>query len=72
MNREMVKHEKAARGEREGEKEIRVSNRRDKNYFTTNKNTIKTIMRNQKEFCVVCIFIVDAIKGQATSECGVF
>lgn len=46
MNRETVKHEKAARGEREGEKEIRVSNRHDKNYFTTNKNTIKTIMRN--------------------------
>lgn len=25
MNKEMVKHEKAARGEREGEKEIQIS-----------------------------------------------
>lgn len=46
MNKEMVKHEKAARGEREGEKEIQMSNRRDKNSFTTNKNSIKTMMRN--------------------------
>lgn len=46
MNKEMVKHEKAARGEREGEKEIQMSNRHDKNSFTTNKNSIKTMMRN--------------------------